>query len=68
MRVLTTSPGDFSVSIPPGITMELDKTPSLIWLTLHAFIAQITIIYLPFSGLVHIISGIITTSANARGE
>ena len=72
MRVLPHSAGAFSVTVPPGYTMYLDDTPSLIWLTVHAFFAQIIVMYLPFSGLIHIIGSIITTIASslssARGE
>ena len=68
MRILHHSPDEFAVTIPPGFTMELEHTPSLIWFTLHALMAQITVIYLPFSGLIHIVSGVITISANARGK
>lgn len=68
MRTLHHSPGDFAVTVPPGFTMELEHTPSLIWFTIHALVAQITVIYLPFSGLIHIISGVITMVANSRGK
>lgn len=68
MRVLSHSSDEFTVTVPPGFTMELEHTPSLIWFTLHALLAQITVIYLPFSGLLHIISGVITMVVNSRGE
>jgi len=68
MRVLPNSSEEFTVTVPPGFTMELEHTPSLIWFTLHALLAQITVIYLPFSGLIHIISGVITMVVNSRGE
>lgn len=69
MRILPSdSPEEFTVIVPPGVTMQLEHTPSLVWFTIHALIAQITVMYLPFSGLIHIISGIVTTLANARGE
>lgn len=58
----------FTVTIPPGITMELEKMPSLTWFSIHAFIAQITIMYIPFSGLIHIISGVVTISSRSRGK
>ena len=67
MRVLPHSP-ETSLVIPPGITMTLEHTPSLVWFTIHALIAQIIVMYVPFSGLIHIISGIITTISCARGE
>lgn len=68
MRILPHSPEEFMVTVPPGFTLQLEHTPSLAWFTIHAFIAQITVMYIPFSGLIHIISSIITTLANARGE
>lgn len=68
MRVLSHSSGEFAVTVPPGFTMELEHTPSLVWFTIHAFIAQVIVIYLPFSGLIHIISSVITMVANSRGE
>jgi nitrate reductase gamma subunit len=67
MRILPHSP-ETSLVIPPGITMTLEHTPSLVWFTIHALIAQIIVMYIPFSGLIHIISGIITTISCARGE
>jgi nitrate reductase gamma subunit len=68
MRVLPHTAEAFAVTVPPGFTMYLDDTPSLVWLTIHALIGQIIFMYIPFSGLVHIISSIITTIASARGE
>jgi nitrate reductase gamma subunit len=68
MRILPHSSEAFSVTIPPGYTMELETTPSLVWLTIHAFIGQIIFMYLPFSGLIHIVGSIITAIASARGE
>jgi nitrate reductase gamma subunit len=68
MRILHHSPAAFDVTIPPGFTMDLETTPSLVWLTIHAFIGQIIFMYLPFSGLVHIVGSIITALASARGE
>lgn len=68
MRILPHSSEEFMITVPPGFTMQLEHMPSLVWFTIHALIAQIAVMYLPFSGLIHIISGIVTTLANARGE
>ncbi len=68
MRVLPHTAEAFAVTVPPGFTMYLDDTPSLIWLTVHALTGQIIFMYIPFSGLIHIIGSIITTIASARGE
>ncbi|OGN91763.1 MAG: hypothetical protein A2Z75_06200 [Chloroflexi bacterium RBG_13_50_10] len=68
MRVLPHTDEAFAVTVPPGFTMYLDDTPSLVWLTIHALIGQIIFMYIPFSGLIHIIGSIITTIASARGE
>ena len=67
MRVLPHSAG-MSLTIPPGFAMELEHTPSLVWFTIHALTAQVIVMYVPFSGLIHIISGIITTISSAAGE
>ena len=68
MRILSHTAGAFEVTVPPGFTMYLEDTPSLVWLTIHAFIGQIIFMYLPFSGLIHIVGSIITAIASARGE
>lgn len=68
MRVLPHTAEAFAVTVPPGFTMYLDDTPSLVWLTIHVFIGQIIFMYIPFSGLIHIISSIVTAIASARGE
>jgi len=61
MRLLPHSPEPFSFVIPPGVTMSLEYTPSLDWLAIHGMIAQLIIMYLPFSRLIHIIGILITT-------
>jgi nitrate reductase gamma subunit len=72
MRILPHTTGAFFVTVPPGFTMYLEDTPSLVWLTIHVFLAQIVVMYLPFSMLIHILGSIVTTIASslssARGE
>jgi nitrate reductase gamma subunit len=53
----------FSVVFIPGfIVFHLDKVPSHHWFFWHILFAQLLIMYLPFSKLVHALSGVITTS------
>jgi [DsrC]-trisulfide reductase subunit M len=68
MRILHHSPDPISITIPPGFDMKLETTPSLVWLAIHAFIGQVIFMYLPFSGLIHIVGSVITAIASARDE
>jgi nitrate reductase gamma subunit len=68
MRVISHTEGAVDITIPPGYHLYLEDTPSLVWLTIHAFFAQLVFMYLPFSGLIHIIGSIVTTIASALGE
>jgi len=51
----------FITTIPPGLTITFEKTPSLEFLILHAFLVQLSVMYLPFSNFIHVISSVITT-------
>jgi nitrate reductase gamma subunit len=66
MRLLPHSPEPLSFTIPPGFTMNLDNTPSIIFLAFHGIIAQLIVMYLPFSKLIHMIGSLITTIARIR--
>ncbi len=68
MRILDHSVGEVDITIPPGYHLYLEDTPSLVWLTIHAFVGQLVFMYIPFSGLIHILGSIITTIASALGE
>ena len=60
MRVLPHNPGVLSVYIIPFIRMTVDKTPNLNALAIHTFIAELFVMYIPFSRLMHLITGLVT--------
>jgi nitrate reductase gamma subunit len=60
MRVLPHDPGVLSVYIVPFIKMNVDKIPNLDALAIHTFVAELFVMYIPFSRLMHLITGIVT--------
>jgi [DsrC]-trisulfide reductase subunit M len=68
MRIIAHTTGAVDITIPPGYHLYLEDTPSLTWLTIHAFFGQIVFMYIPFSGLIHIVGTFITTIASSLGE
>jgi nitrate reductase gamma subunit len=53
----------YSVVFIPGlIVLHLEKVPSFHWFFLHILFTQLFIMYIPFSKLVHIFSGVITSA------
>lgn len=61
MRVLPHGEEAHTLTIPYLFTMHLHDTPPLEWMSLHMILIEILIMYLPFSKLLHILSGIIST-------
>lgn len=49
-----------SFQIVPYITMTVDSIPNLTVLAIHAFVSELFIMYIPFSRLMHIITGLFT--------
>ena len=60
MRVLPHDPGVMNVYIVPFIKMNVDKIPNLDALAIHTFVAELFVMYIPFSRLMHLITGIVT--------
>jgi nitrate reductase gamma subunit len=50
------------VFIPRLIVLHLEKVPSHHWFFWHVFFTQLLVMYLPFSKLIHAISGVITSA------
>lgn len=51
----------YSVVFIPGlIVLHLEKVPSHHWFFLHVLFTQLFVMYIPYSKLVHILSGVIT--------
>jgi nitrate reductase gamma subunit len=51
----------YSVVFIPGlIVLHLEKVPSFHWFFWHVLFTQLLVMYIPFSKLVHVISGVIT--------
>ena len=48
------------VFIPRLIVLHLEKVPSHHWFFLHVLFTQLLVMYIPFSKLVHVISGVVT--------
>jgi nitrate reductase gamma subunit len=48
------------VFIPRIIVLHLEKVPSHHWFFLHVLFTQLFVMYIPFSKLVHVITGVIT--------
>lgn len=63
MRVSPYVHEPFSLYIAPGMVMQLSEQPSLTWLIIHGLAAQILVMYLPFSKLIHIIASPFTVIA-----
>jgi nitrate reductase gamma subunit len=61
MRVLPHGVEPYTLTIPYLFTMHLPYTPPLEWMTLHMLLIEALVMYLPFSKLIHILSGIIST-------
>ena len=49
-----------SVYIIPFIKRNVDKIPNLDALAIHTFVAELFVMYTPFSRLMHLITGIVT--------
>lgn len=60
MRFLPHMHGELSFQLLPGITMTLDKIPQLDILAIHALLSEFFIMYIPFSRLMHMITGLVT--------
>jgi nitrate reductase gamma subunit len=60
MRLLPHRPGVLTFQLLPGITMTIEEIPQLDILTIHAFLSELLIMYIPFSRLMHIITGLTT--------
>jgi nitrate reductase gamma subunit len=58
MRFLPHTPGPLVFDILPGVAMTLDPIPQLDLLAVHALLAELLIMYFPYSRLVHIITGL----------
>jgi nitrate reductase gamma subunit len=48
------------VFIPRLIVLHLEKVPSHHWFFLHVLFTQLLVMYIPFSKLVHVVSGVIS--------
>lgn len=60
MRLLPPDSLDpMNIRFLPGIILKIEKTPNIASLLIHIVSAQLLIMYLPFSKLVHIISAIL---------
>lgn len=56
-------PHTYSVVFIPGlVVLHLEKVPSFHWFFLHILFTQLFVMYIPFSKLVHIFSGVITSA------
>lgn len=60
MRFLPHAYGELAFQIVPGINMILDKIPQLDVLALHALASELFISFIPFSRLMHMITGLVT--------
>ena len=56
----TVTPQVYDVTFFGLITLHLEKVPNELWLDLHLFTSQLLIMYIPFSKLVHMFSGVVT--------
>ncbi len=56
----TAVPQVYDVTFLGLITLHLEKVPNEIWFALHMLTSQLFIMYIPFSKLVHMFSGIVT--------
>ncbi len=61
MRALPASHEPFTWQVLPGLTLSLEHTPNLTAFTLHVLILSALLAYLPFSPLIHIASGVISS-------
>lgn len=53
----------YTVSFIPGlVVLHLEKIPSAPWFLLHIILTQLFFMYIPYSKLVHIYTGVITTA------
>jgi nitrate reductase gamma subunit len=50
------------VFIPRLIVLHLEKVPSHHWFFLHVLFTQLLVMYIPFSKLVHVVSGVVTSA------
>lgn len=50
------------VFIPGIIVLHLETVPSFHWFFLHVLFTQIFVMYIPYSKLIHVISGVISTA------
>jgi nitrate reductase gamma subunit len=56
-------PEVYSVVFIPGlIVLHLEKVPSHHWFFLHVLFTQLLVMYIPFSKLVHVVSGVVTSA------
>jgi len=60
MRFLPHQHEVLSFQIVPYITMTVDSIPNLNILAIHALVSELFIMYIPFSRLMHIITGLFT--------
>ena len=68
MRVLPHGEEPFTLSIPYLFTMHLHDTPPLEWMTLHMILIEVLVMYLPFSKLIHILTGVISSIGYQRDK
>jgi nitrate reductase gamma subunit len=50
------------VFIPRFVVLHLEKIPSYHWFNLHIIFTQLFIMYLPYSKIIHTITGVITSA------
>jgi nitrate reductase gamma subunit len=50
------------VFIPRFIVLHLEKVPSFHWFFLHVLFTQLFVMYIPFSKVIHVISGVVTSA------
>lgn len=60
MRFLPHVHGELTFQLLPGLNMILDSIPQLDVLAIHALISELFIMYIPFSRLMHLITGLVT--------
>jgi nitrate reductase gamma subunit len=58
---VTIPPEVYDVTFIPGlIVLHLEKVPNDLWFSLHILTTQLLIMYIPFSKLFHVFSGVIS--------
>lgn len=65
MRLSDHLPEEFVVKFLPGIVFRLEHTPPILWVSVHFFLVQLFLIYLPLGKLFHIITAPINILINS---